>query len=87
MATHLLINPGPPPLQPPQPSPPRIQKAKENHHDTECEAGIKRCGEGHSVFAPPGGSAAAEVGVEEEADEGPDGEVETGLGERGGGVS
>ena len=79
MSTHLLINPSSPPLQNLQPSPPGIKKAEENHHDTECEAGIERSGESHGIFAPPSGSAAAEVRVEEEADEGPDGEVESGL--------
>ena len=76
---HLLINPRPPPLQILQPSPPRIKKTEKDYNNTERESRIERCGKRHGVFTPPRGAAAAEVGIKEEADEGPDGEVETGL--------
>lgn len=75
----LLVDPRAPPRQTPQPIPPWVQEAEEHYYDAECETGVERCGEGHCVFAPPGGGAAAKVRVEDEADEGPDGEIETGL--------
>lgn len=72
----LFEHPRAPPLQTPEPPPRGIQKAEKDHDDAEREAGIQRRGERHGVLGPPEGGAAAEVRVEEEADEGPDGEVE-----------
>lgn len=72
----LLVDPCAPPLQPRQPAPPGVQEAKEDDKDAEREPGVQRRRERHGVFAPPGGRAPAQVRVEDEADEGPDGEVE-----------
>ena len=71
-----LKNPRGPPLQPPQPSPATKQEAEEDHHDPKRQARIQRRRERHCVLGPPARCAPAQVGVEEEADEGPDGEVE-----------
>lgn len=76
----LLVHPRAPPLQLGQPAPPGIQEAEEDDHDAEREARVQRRGERHGVFPPPGRGAPAQVRVEEEADEGPDGEVEAGGG-------
>lgn len=72
----LLEHPRAPPLQTPQPPPRGIQKGEKDDDDAEREARVQRRGERHGVLGPPEGRAAAEVRVEEEADEGPDGEVE-----------
>ena len=72
----LLVDPRAPPLQFAQEAPPRIQEAKEDDHDPERQARVQRRGERHGVLAPPGRGAPAQVRVEEEADEGPDREVE-----------
>ena len=74
--TPLLVNPGAPPLQLPQPAPRGIKEAEEDDQDTKRESRVQRRGKRHGVFAPPGGRAPAQVRVEEEADERPDGEVE-----------
>ena len=72
----LLVNPRAPPIQPVQEPPPGVQEAKEDGHDAERQARVQRRGERHRVRAPPGRGAAPQVRVEEEADAGPDGEVE-----------
>lgn len=74
--TPLLVDPGAPPLQHSQPAPAGIEEAEEDNDDAERKTRIQRRGQRHGVLGPPGRGAAAQVRVEEEADEGPDGEVE-----------
>lgn len=75
----LLIHLGAPPAK--VLHPPGIYKDEEDNDDAKGQAGIERGAECHGVLAPPGVGAALDEVVEEEADEGPDGEVEP----RGGG--
>lgn len=75
----LLVDFGAPPAE--ILHPPRIYKDEEDDDDAKGQAGVQRGAERHGVLAPPGVGAALDEVVEEEADEGPDGEVEP----RGGG--
>lgn len=61
--------------------PPGVYEDEEDNDDAKGQARVERGAEGHGVLAPPGVCAALDEVVEEEADEGPDGEVEP----RGGG--
>lgn len=70
----LLVDLGAPPAEALHPA--GVYEDEEDNDDTESEARVEGGAEGHSVLAPPGVCAALDEVVEEEADEGPDGEVE-----------
>lgn len=70
----LLVHLGAPPAETLHPA--GIYEDEEDNDDAEREARVEGGAEGHGVLAPPGVCAALDEVVEEEADEGPDGEVE-----------
>lgn len=75
----LLVDLGAPPAKVLDPA--GVYKDEEDNDDAKGQARVERGAERHGVLGPPGVCAALDEVVEEEADEGPDGEVEP----RGGG--
>lgn len=71
----LFVNLGPPPAKVLHQA--GIDEAEEDDDDAKRQARVERGAEGHGVLCPPGTGASLDVVVEDVADEGPDGEVET----------
>lgn len=63
---YLLVYLRAPPPKPVHPA--RIHEPEKHDHECERQPRVERGGEGHGVFAPPGGGATADEAVEEEAD-------------------
>ena len=75
--TNLFINLCSPPLEPADPS--RIDDCEEDNYNAESKPRIQCRRKSHGIFSPPGRCTAAKEPVEQEADEGPDREIEAGL--------